>query len=89
MLFMVVERFKQGNAGAIGERFRAKGRMMPEGVIYHASWLHPSGTHCYQLMEAEHRDMLDGWTVHWNDLMDFEIVPVVTSAEFWASMRFD
>jgi hypothetical protein len=33
MLILVIERFKDGNAKPIGERFRRDGRMMPEGVI--------------------------------------------------------
>ncbi len=39
MLFMVIERFKDGNARLVGERFRQSGRMLPEGVAYHASWV--------------------------------------------------
>ena len=27
----------------IGERFKRKGRMLPEGVVYHASWVEPGG----------------------------------------------
>jgi len=52
MLFMVIERFKQGDAKPIGERFREKGRMLPEGVIYHASWVDSTATRCFQVMEA-------------------------------------
>ena len=33
MLYMVVERFKEGAAPKIYERFRQKGRMIPEGLI--------------------------------------------------------
>ncbi len=44
MLFMVIERFKDGNAQAAGERFRHSGRMLPEGVEYHASWVDPAFT---------------------------------------------
>ncbi|MBZ5619787.1 MAG: DUF3303 domain-containing protein [Acidobacteriia bacterium] len=84
MLFMVIERFKHGDSKAIGERFQKSGRMLPEGVAYHASWLDPAGTLCYQLMEASHQELLDPWVSRWTDLMDFEIVPVLTSADFWA-----
>ena len=41
MLFMVIERFK--DARAIGERFERMGRMLPDGVVYHASWVEPRG----------------------------------------------
>ena len=86
MLFMVIERFKR-DASAIGERFRQKGRMLPEGVAYHASWVDPAGTRCFQIMEAPRLESLETWTSRWDDLVDFEIVPVLTSADFWAKAQ--
>ena len=83
MLFMVIERFKHGDARPIGERFRRNGRMMPEGVVYHASWVDSSGSRCFQVMEAPHPELLSSWVSPWDDLIDFEIIPVVASAEFW------
>jgi Protein of unknown function (DUF3303) len=84
MLFMVIERFKSGNAGAVGERFKRSGRMLPEGVTYHESWIDSAGDRCFQLMEAPHAELLSAWTSRWDDLVDFEIVPVMTSGEFWS-----
>jgi Protein of unknown function (DUF3303) len=83
MLFMVIERFKQRDAKPIGERFREKGRMLPEGVIYHASWVDSTATRCFQVMEAPGPEALDAWTRCWIDLIDFEIVPIFPSNEFW------
>jgi hypothetical protein len=34
-------------------------------------------------MEAQREDMLNAWTGRWEDLVDFEIAPVLTSDEFW------
>jgi Protein of unknown function (DUF3303) len=84
MLFMVIERFKQRDATPIGERFRQKGRMMPEGVSYIASWMDAENARCFQLMEAPTVEDMDPWLRAWDDLVDFEVVPVETSAEFWA-----
>ncbi len=84
MLFMVIEHFKPGSLAQVGERFRTNGRMLPPGVQYVASWMEPSGARCFQLMEAESLELLQTWTSHWDDLVDFEITPVLTSAEFWA-----
>ncbi|MFY9561970.1 MAG: DUF3303 family protein [Terriglobales bacterium] len=84
MLFMVIERFKGGDPKPIGARFRREGRMLPEGVVYQASWIDPVAGRCFQIMEAPSLESLDEWVRRWNDLVDFEIVPVVTSAEFWA-----
>lgn len=82
---MVIERYPPSNVEEIGRRFEIKGRMMPEGVSYHASWVETTGARCFQLMEADSRESLDEWIGHWNDLVDFEVSPVLTSAEFWAS----
>jgi Protein of unknown function (DUF3303) len=87
MLFMVIERFKKGNAAAVGERFSARGRLLPDGVSYHASWMDLSGTRCFQLMEAAKRESLNDWSARWADLIDFEIVAVEASVEFWAKRR--
>jgi hypothetical protein len=84
MLFMIIERFNRENLPLIGQRFRRSGRMLPEGVTYHASWVDSSGTRCFQVMEAPNPQLLDSWIKRWDDLVDFEIVPVLTSADFWA-----
>jgi len=83
MLFMIIEHFK--DVSAIGERFRAKGRMLPENVTYQTSWIDPARLRCFQVMEASNTEALRPWLEAWNDLMDFEVVPVVTSAEFWSA----
>ncbi len=81
---MVIERFRNADPAPVGERFVSHGRMMPEGLIYHASWIDSSGACCFQVMEAPDRSLLDLWISEWDDLMDFEIVPVLASRDFWA-----
>ena len=85
MLFMVIERAKDSDFTAIGDRFRRSGRMLPEGLIYHASWIDSRNSRCFQIIEAPDRESLNPWIAAWNDLVDFEVVPVQTSAEFWAT----
>ena len=46
MLFMVIERFKDGDAAPVYQRFHAQGRMLPEGLRYVASWTTTDGTRC-------------------------------------------
>jgi hypothetical protein len=87
MLLMVIEQFRNGDAKSIGERFRRDGRMLPEGVIYHASWVDPAGARCFQLMEAPNPESLAPWVSHWNDLVEFEVVPVLSSADFWSKIQ--
>lgn len=83
MLFMVIERFKPGMAAKVGERFKTRGRLMPQGVVYQGSWLEPDGPRCFQVMEAEGRGLIEEWIANWSDLVDFEVVEVVTSADYW------
>jgi hypothetical protein len=84
MLFMVIERFGHG-LDVVGERFQVAGRRLPEGVTYLASWMERAGTCCFQLMEAPDRRLLDVWMERWSDLVSFEVFPVISSAEFWAT----
>jgi hypothetical protein len=86
MLFLVIERFKNGDARPVYRRFRDHGRMAPEGVAYVASWVTTDFTCCYQVMDATDWPLLDQWLARWEDLVDFEVIPVVTSAEAAAAV---
>jgi hypothetical protein len=81
MLFMIVERFRNGNASPVYARFRARGRLAPDGLKYVDSWVTDDLTRCYQVMECDERALLDQWIAAWSDLVDFEVHPVITSAE--------
>lgn len=81
MLFMVIERFKNHDAKAIYRRLRDKGRSMPEGLRYVNSWIEASLDRCFQVMECDDVRLFQQWITHWNDLMEFEIVPVAPSSE--------
>lgn len=87
MLYMVVERFKEGATPEIYRRFREKGRMMPEGLEYVSSWIDDDFRICWQLMQTADFTLFDRWIDNWRDLMDFEIVPVRTSAEVVETMQ--
>ena len=79
MLFMVIERFK--DVKAVYRRFGEKGRMLPEGLRYVGSWIQADLNCCFQLMECDDASLFQKWTVQWQDLIDFEIVPVVESKD--------
>ena len=81
MLYMVIEQFKDGDAAAVFRRFRERGRMLPEGLSYVDSWVSSDLTRCFQLMECDDATLLGRWIGQWHDLVEFEVVPVVTSAE--------
>ncbi|HEY7474119.1 MAG TPA: DUF3303 family protein [Vicinamibacterales bacterium] len=86
MLFLIIEHFKGGNPVPVYRRFRDQGRMMPAGLSYVSSWVTQDFAHCYQVMESDGRGPLDDWIGRWADLIDFEVVPVVTSADAQAAL---
>ena len=86
---MVIERFKDGAAPEIYRRFGERGRMMPDGLEYVSSWISDDLKTCWQLMESDSPEKFQDWTRNWDDLMEFEIVPVRTSAEVKATMGME
>ena len=80
MLYMVIEHFRDGNARPVYERFRERGRLAPAGLEYVNSWVTDDLQHCYQVMSCDDRALLDEWIAAWEDLVEFEVIPVVTSA---------
>ncbi|MDQ3799808.1 MAG: DUF3303 domain-containing protein [Acidobacteriota bacterium] len=81
MLFMVVERFRDKNAARVYRRFRDQGRLAPAGLNYVSSWVDENFETCFQLMETDDRNLLDEWIANWSDIVEFEVFPVMTSAE--------
>jgi hypothetical protein len=81
VLFMIVERFRGDGPKLVYQRAREHGRMMPDGLGYVDSWVDATFGRCFQLMECDDLSLLMTWISRWSDLVDFEIVPVVTSAE--------
>ena len=78
---MVIEHFKETGAAPVYKRFAEKGRMMPEGLQYVGSWIEADLNRCFQLMETDDAALFQDWVSKWCDLVDFEIVPVVPSAD--------
>ena len=79
MKCMVIETFKPGKIDEVYERFKKKGRLLPTGLKYIDSWLSIDRTKCFQLMETEKSDLIEEWISNWDDLTDFEIIPVKDS----------
>jgi hypothetical protein len=84
MLYMVVERFRNQDGGAVYARLRERGRMMPDGVEYLDSWVEPDLNRCFQLMTCTDPALLQVWASSWDDLVEFDFVPVVPGREMAA-----
>ena len=74
MRYMVIETFTRGARPVYG-------RMLPDGLRYVESWVEDGLGRCFQLMEADDPALFDAWTAEWSDLAQFEIVPVLASAD--------
>jgi hypothetical protein len=77
---MVIEHFTSG-PGPVYARAAARGRMLPEGLEYVDSWVDERLDRCFQLMETDQPELFEHWIAQWQDLADFEVVPVLASAE--------
>lgn len=82
VLYMVIERYLHG-PGPVYARAAAEGRMLPDGLAYVSSWVvdDEGMDRCFQLMETADPALFDAWFERWRDLVSFEVVPVITSAE--------
>ena len=87
MQFMIIERFRNRDPLPIYRRLRDKGRQMPDGLRYVSSWIEVNYERCFQVMECDDPTLLQQWIAQWSDLMEFEIVPVRTSAETRATLE--
>lgn len=81
LLYMIIEHFKNQDPVPVYRRFRDQGRLAPEGLQYISSWVDESFQRCFQLMETERREDLDEWIANWNDVVEFEVYPVMSSKE--------
>ena len=78
---MVIETYTHG-PGPVYARAAERGRMLPPGLEYVESWIDErSLDRCFQLMETDDPGLFEEWIARWADLAEFEVVPVVGSAE--------
>jgi Domain of unknown function (DUF3303) len=81
MRYMVIETYLQG-PGPVYERAAARGRMLPPGLRYVESWIDEARLdRCFQLMETDDASLFQAWIAQWDDLVAFEVVPVISSSE--------
>lgn len=86
MQYLVIEHFKNRDPLPVYRRFAERGRLAPSGLTYVASWVTEDLAHCYQVMECSDRALLDEWMGHWCDLVDFEVISVLSSAQVLARL---
>ncbi len=87
MLYMVIERFKNRDAAPVYRRFRDQGRMTPNGIEYVSSWVDMKLERCFQIMETSDPKLMMEWVGNWSDIVDFEVVPVMSSTDAVQTMQ--
>lgn len=81
MVYMVIERFRNGDPEPVYRRLAEEGRLMSPGLEYRGSWVERSMVRCFQLVECEDPELLEHWEEEWNDLVEFQFVPVMPGSE--------
>lgn len=81
MLYMVIEKFHESEVKTLYNRFTENGRMLPDDIHYINSWINDDAAVCYQVMESDTFENLQKWISNWNGIVDFEIIPVIISAQ--------
>jgi hypothetical protein len=76
MLFMVVEKFRNQDGKAVYRKLRS-GRGLPDGLKFVASYVSADLSRCFQLMEADDITLFQRGIADWQELVEFEVVPVV------------
>jgi hypothetical protein len=74
--YIIIEKFKEECFDKVYERFEEKGRMLPEGLYYLNSWVNKENNICFQLMETNDVSLFKKWIENWDDLTEFEIIPI-------------
>jgi hypothetical protein len=84
----VIEKYCHG-PGPVYQRAAERGRMLPDGLRYVDSWVVDDDRldRCFQLMETNDPELFGIWQARWDDVTEFEILPVLGSAE--AAQRVD
>ena len=89
MLFMVIEKFRNQDGKAVYRKLRDGGRALPDGLTFVASYVSADLGRCFQLMEADDVTLFQRWIADWQEVVEFEVVPVVegkTTHEALASL---
>ncbi|BAB54167.1 mlr7778 [Mesorhizobium japonicum MAFF 303099] len=86
MQFIVIEDFTGCDRKDIYRRFRDRGRLKPEELVVHHSWIAADMSRCFLLVETDDVTLLQRWVIEWADLVEFEIIPVATSKDMVAAL---
>ncbi|ESX15183.1 DUF3303 family protein [Mesorhizobium sp. LSJC264A00] len=86
MQFIVIEDFTGCDRKEIYRRFGERGRLKPDALVVHHSWIAADMSRCFLLVEADDATLLQRWVIEWSDLVEFEIIPVATNKDMTVAL---
>ena len=76
MHFMITYAFSNDVRNTAQERFKKTGGTPGEGVKMLGRWHALGGGHGFVLIESNDTVAIGKWMQEWNDLLEFEVIPV-------------
>ena len=77
MQFIITYEIGPENRSSSGQRFLQTGGLPPKGVTMLGRWHKAAGLGGWLLCESSNAEALANWVYGWNDLLRFEIAPVI------------
>ncbi len=81
MKYMIIERFYSSKLKDLYLKLEQEGRLLPNGVTFINSFIDEKVQICFQIIESDSISLIHQWIEHWTEYADFEIFPVISSAE--------
>jgi len=79
--FMITFNIRPENRTSSGKRFLETGGGPPAGVTMLGRWHKAAGLGGFVLCESSDPEALANWVYQWNDLLTFEIIPVLNDEQ--------
>lgn len=86
MLFMSIFTYEPAQKHDVLSK-RMEGFNVPEGAKLINQWSSASGGCAFTLFETDSSFAIAQWCAEWNDLGDFDIIPVIESEELMDALR--
>ena len=84
MHFMIIWTFRPEHSNDAIGRFSETGALPPEGIEMVSRWHDVAGRRGFAVARTDDASALARWTRQWNDLLEFEVIPVVDDQQLAA-----
>lgn len=81
MTFHISYRLSPDHRNDVQKRFKSTGAPPPGGVTMKGRWHSVNGNAGYIIAESTDIDAVGTWIQEWSDLLQFEVIPVLTDEQ--------